>query len=105
MKIESMSPNELSSNLIVKNWIEESKNIKFKKNNFIFLKSSILFYNVISWLRNILFRNKYKNYKFNKFDQKKLQEKVFKIERILDLKNKSKVIKLASNCILIKNKA
>ena len=100
-----MNPNELSSNLIVKNWIEEGKNIKSEKNNFYFLKSLIIFYNLASWSRNILFGKEYKKHKFNKFDQKKIQEKILKIEKILDLKNKSKVIKLASNCILIKNNA
>jgi hypothetical protein len=100
-----MNPNELSSNLIVKNWIEEGKNIKFEKNNFIFLKLLILFYNLASWSRNILVGKEYKKHKFNKFVQKKIQEKILKIEKILDLKNKSKVIKLASNCILIKNNA
>jgi surface carbohydrate biosynthesis protein len=104
-KIDNMNPNELSSNLIVKNWIEEGKNIKSEKNNFYFLKSLIIFYNLASWSRNILFGKEYKKHKFNKFDQKKIQEKILKIEKILDLKNKSKVIKLASNCILIKNKA
>ena len=102
-KLFFTNSDRLSSNLILENWIKEGKKIKFKKNNYFLIRICTFIYNLISFLRNSFTRSNFKNYKFNNFNQTKLQDKVIRIEKILKLKNKSKVIKLSKNCILIKN--
>lgn len=102
-KLFFTNSDKLSSNLIMENWIKEVKKIKFKKNNYLLIRICTFIYNLSSFLRNFFTRSNFKNHKFNNFNQTKLQDKVIRIEKILKLKNKSKVVKLSKNCILIKN--
>ena len=54
---------------------------------------------------NLLLKKKILDYKFQEFDKDRIKKKIYKIEKILNLENKSKVIKISKNCLLIKNDA
>lgn len=96
--------NKLSSNLIVDTWFSESKNITFKKNNYFLIKIVIYFYNLILNTKDFFLLKKKIDFKFKKFNENIIQKKIIRIENILELENKCKVIKLSNDCILIKNK-
>lgn len=96
--------NKLSSNLIVDTWFSESKNITFKKNNYSLIKIVIYFYNLILNTKDFFLLKKKIDFKFKKFNENIIQKKIIRIENILKLENKCKVIKLSNDCILIKNK-
>ena len=104
-KIHTPNNKHLSSNLIINTWIEESKIIKFRKNKYHFLKFILFMYEKFSKYMNLLLKRNILDYKFQEFDKDRIKKKIYKIEKILNLENKSKVIKISKNCLLIKNDA
>ncbi len=62
-------------------------------------------YEKFSKYMNLLLKRNILDYKVQEFDKDRIKKKICKIEKIINLENKSKVIKISKNCLLIKNDA